>query len=79
MSDTQTTIRAADLAERIVDEISQADRDWPAIELCSHELVEVIAELASGTATTIGGATSGEGYRQYLQAHACLNQRSTSC
>lgn len=47
MNDAQTTARAADLAERIVDEISEADQDWPAIELCARELVEVVAGPAA--------------------------------
>jgi hypothetical protein len=47
-SDQRTTIRAADLAERIVEEISEADQDWHAIELRARELVEVLARLAAG-------------------------------
>ncbi len=47
MTDTQTTVRAADLAERIVDEISQTSQDWSAIELHARELVELVAELAA--------------------------------
>ncbi len=43
----QTTIRAADLAERIVDEISEADQDWRAIERCVRELGELAAQLAA--------------------------------
>jgi hypothetical protein len=49
-SNTQTTIGAADLAERIVDEISQAGQDWPAIEREAQELLELIARLAAGQA-----------------------------
>jgi hypothetical protein len=49
-SNTQTTVRAADLAERIVDEISQAGQDWPAIEREARELLELIARLAAGQA-----------------------------
>jgi len=37
----------ADLAERIVDEISQADQDWRAIELRARELVELLAQRAA--------------------------------
>ncbi len=39
----QMTIRAADLAERIVDEISEADHDWASIELRARELVSLLA------------------------------------
>lgn len=55
MRHSQTAARAADLAERIVDEISQANQDWPAIELRARELVEVVAEPASGSALRYGG------------------------
>ena len=48
MSNTHTTARAADLAERLVDEISAAGQDWPAIELRARELVTVLAVLAAG-------------------------------
>ena len=58
MSNAQTTARAADLAERIVDEISEADQDWAAVELHARELVEVVAELSSGATT--GPAPAGE-------------------
>ena len=43
----QTTICAADLAERIVQEISEAGQDWHAIELRARELIEVLARLAA--------------------------------
>jgi hypothetical protein len=46
-SDQITTVRAADLAERIVEEISEADQDWHATELRARELVEVLARLAA--------------------------------
>jgi type II secretory pathway predicted ATPase ExeA len=42
-SQEQMTVRAADLAERIVDEISQADQDWSAIERQARKLVELVA------------------------------------
>jgi hypothetical protein len=45
--DEQGAIRAADLAERIVDEISEADQDWRAIELRARELVELLTRLAA--------------------------------
>lgn len=47
-NDEQTTARAADLAEWIVDEISEADQDWRAIELRARELVELVARRAAG-------------------------------
>lgn len=47
MCEEKTTVRAADLGERIVDEISEADQDWRAIELCARELVELAAERAA--------------------------------
>lgn len=47
-SHAQLTVRAADLAERIVDEISQSDQDWPAIERHARKLVELLAQRADG-------------------------------
>lgn len=46
--DRRTSIRAIDLAEWIVDEISGADRDWHAIELRARELLELAAHEARG-------------------------------
>lgn len=54
-SHAQMTIHAADLAERIVDEISQSDQDWGAIELHARELLEL---LARGGPAEDSGATS---------------------
>ena len=42
----QMTVRAADLAERIVDEISQSDQNWSAIERHARALVELVARRA---------------------------------
>ncbi len=39
-SHEQMTVRAADLAERIVDEISHSNQDWNAIERHARRLVE---------------------------------------
>jgi hypothetical protein len=50
-SHAQMTIHAADLAERIVDEISQADQDWRAIERHARKLVELVALRAGRQAT----------------------------
>jgi hypothetical protein len=44
----RTSIRAIDLAEWLVDEISEADRDWHAIELRARELLELAACEARG-------------------------------
>jgi hypothetical protein len=49
-SHEQLTVHAADLAERIVDEISQASQDWGAIELHARKLVEILARRAEGRA-----------------------------
>jgi hypothetical protein len=38
----QMAVRAADLAERIVDEISESDQDWRLIERHARELVELL-------------------------------------
>lgn len=57
--DEQSTIRAADLAEWIVDQISEADQDWRAIELRARELVELLARLAAARqAPASWGSTS---------------------
>jgi hypothetical protein len=40
-SDHRSNIRAVELAEWIVDEISAADRDWNAIGLRARELLEL--------------------------------------
>ncbi len=45
----QRTTQAADLAEWIVDEISEADQDWHAIQLRARELVELLAGLTPPT------------------------------
>jgi hypothetical protein len=42
-SHEQMTVHAADLAERIVDEISQAHQDWGAIERHTRMLLELVA------------------------------------
>jgi hypothetical protein len=50
-SHEQMTVRAADLAERIVDEISQSDQNWGAIERHARALVELVALRADRRAT----------------------------
>ena len=42
-----TTTRAADLAERLVDQISESDQDWAKIELYARELLELVVEQRS--------------------------------
>jgi hypothetical protein len=41
----QTAVRAADLAEWIVDEIGRDGQDWRAIGLRARELAELVAPL----------------------------------
>jgi hypothetical protein len=60
-SDQSTTVRAADLAERIVEEVSEAGQDWHAIELRAQELVEVLARLAAGGSAPAHGVTGPSG------------------
>ncbi len=43
----QMTVRAADLAERIVDEISQSDQNWVAIERHARSLLKLLALRAA--------------------------------
>jgi hypothetical protein len=50
-SHEQMTIRAADLAERIVDEISHSNQDWQAIERHARKLVALLARRTDGQAT----------------------------
>lgn len=47
----QMTVRAADLAERIVDEISQSDQNWGAIERHARALVELVSLQTDRRAT----------------------------
>ena len=51
MSDKDATIRAADLAEHIVDEVSEADQNWCMIEQCARELAELAAQVVAQQAT----------------------------
>jgi hypothetical protein len=46
----QMTVRAADLAEGLVDEISRSEQDWGAIEQRARTLVELLAGLKRPTA-----------------------------
>jgi hypothetical protein len=49
-NDQQITVCVADLAERIVDEISEANQDWRAIERHARKLVDLLAGLTRPTA-----------------------------
>jgi hypothetical protein len=57
MSNRNATVRAADLAERILDEVSEADQDWRAIERCARELHELAAQVAQRAAGRASPAT----------------------
>ncbi len=46
MCDEATLARAADLAERILDEVSAAEQDWPLVERLARELAELAAVAA---------------------------------
>lgn len=50
MLDEDTPARAADLAERILDEVSAADQDWSLVERWARELAE-LAALSARPAT----------------------------
>jgi hypothetical protein len=50
MPGEETPARAADLAERILDEVSAADQDWRLVERWARELAE-LAALAARSAT----------------------------
>jgi len=66
--DQKMTIRATDLAEWIVDEISEAGRDWQVIEARARELVELAAHQATARDT-----------RGPMLELPCQPRRSTSC
>jgi hypothetical protein len=44
MSNEDATARAAELAELILDEVSDADQSWRTIEWCAQELSELAAQ-----------------------------------
>jgi hypothetical protein len=46
-SKKQAAVAATDMAELIVDEISQADRDWRAIEMHVRELLELVQDASA--------------------------------
>lgn len=45
--DQDTTAWAAELAERLVDEVSSANQDWCAIYQCSRKLAELAARVTA--------------------------------
>jgi hypothetical protein len=45
-SNEEATVRAAELAEQILDEVSKADQGWRTIERCARELAELAAQAA---------------------------------
>ena len=45
MSNEDATARAAELAELILDEVSEADQNWPTIEWCAQALTELAAQV----------------------------------
>ena len=55
MSDDEAAARAAELAERILDEVSSADQDWRSVSRWAEQL----AELAGGMAAAASGPEGG--------------------
>ena len=51
MNSADATIRAADLAEHLVDEVSKADQNWCTIGQCARELAELAAQVVTQRAT----------------------------
>ncbi|MBX5470423.1 MAG: hypothetical protein IRZ21_11050 [Thermoleophilaceae bacterium] len=47
MNDPDLTADAADLAERIVDEVSRAEQDWAKIAAWARRLAELAEEVAA--------------------------------
>ena len=45
MSNEDTTTRAAELAELILDEVSDADQNWRTVEWCAQELSELASQM----------------------------------
>lgn len=48
MSSSDPTSRAADLAERILDEVSSAHQDWHVIAASARELADLAETVSSG-------------------------------
>jgi hypothetical protein len=45
MSDANVTTRAAELAELLLEEVSEADQNWHTIGWCAEELAELAAQV----------------------------------
>jgi hypothetical protein len=45
MSNADVTTRAAELAELLLEEVSEADQNWHTIEWCAEELAELAAQV----------------------------------
>ena len=75
----QMTARAADLAERIVDEISQSDQDWSAIEGHARRLVELLARRATDGRRARKSAVGYGARRESLQRSPSRSYSSRSC
>ncbi len=75
----QMIAQAADLAERIVDEISQSDQDWSAIEGHARRLVELLAWHAADGRRARKFAVSYGARRESLQRSPSRSYSSRSC
>ena len=45
MGNEDATTRAAELAELILDEISETEQNWPTIEWCAQALAELASQV----------------------------------
>jgi hypothetical protein len=75
----QMTVRAADLAERLVDEISQSDQDWSAIERHARKLVELLARRSDGQARAGANLDDHGDRREPLHRSPARSYNSRSC
>ena len=57
MAHEDPTTRAADLAERILDEVSSADQNWLVVARCARELAE-LADRAAHRGASGPGSTA---------------------
>jgi hypothetical protein len=78
-SRAQMTIRAADLAELIVDEISQSDQDWSAIELHARKLLELLARQAAPPRTPARVPDDHGARRESVHRSPARSYSSRSC
>jgi hypothetical protein len=73
MSNEDPTTQAADLAERMLDAVSDADQDWRVVEQCARELTELAARTTRRTAGLKSSPVDPEHLRPGLEnppAHA---------